>query len=318
MVADVDPLRVLTAAQGFFTRAEARDVGYDDRAVIHCVRGGLWHRIRRGYFSFTDAWRLLAPTARHWVLSRAVVHSLGPDVALSHVSGVVAHSIAVWDMDLSRVNVTRLGKGTGRIEGDVVHHEGRCVGADVVEIDGVKVLVPERCVLEAGSRAGQERALVMLDNGLFLGKYDDDLLQSRFAAMGQWPYMRSMHVPVRMARAGAQSPGESRGRYFFWVHHIPAPQLQFKVHDSDGRLIGTTDWGWPDYDLFGEFDGKVKYGRLLEPGMDPGSVVFAEKQREDALREASGCRMLRLVWDDYDRPRVTLQRVLRMFGRRAG
>ena len=37
--------------------------------------------------------------------------------------------------------------------------------------------------------------------------------------------------------------------------------------------------------MIGEFDGKVKYGRLLRPGQDPGDAVFDEKRREDAIRD---------------------------------
>ncbi len=72
---------------------------------------------------------------------------------------------------------------------------------------------------------------------------------------------------------------------------------------------GTCDWGWPEHRLLGEFDGKVKYGRLLEPGQDPGEVVFAEKHREDVLREITGIGMVRLIWSDYDRPRLTAARI---------
>src|SRR3712207_8138753 len=32
------------------------------------------------------------------------------------------------------------------------------------------------------------------------------------------------------------------------------------------------------------FRSKVKYGRLLKPGQDPGDAVFEEKRREDAMR----------------------------------
>ncbi len=52
----------------------------------------------------------------------------------------------------------------------------------------------------------------------------------------------------------------------------------------------------------------MKYGRLLEPGQDPGEVVFAEKHREDELRELTGFGMVRLIWSDYDRPSVTAGR----------
>jgi hypothetical protein len=61
----------------------------------------------------------------------------------------------------------------------------------------------------------------------------------------------------------------------------------------------------------------VKYGRLLKPGQDVGEVVFAEKQREDLLRELTNFRMIRLIWSDYDRPRATSLRVERLL-RRAG
>jgi hypothetical protein len=45
----MDPLGWLCDEQGFFTRAQARELGYDDRAVAHAMRARLWHRIRRGY-----------------------------------------------------------------------------------------------------------------------------------------------------------------------------------------------------------------------------------------------------------------------------
>ena len=68
-------------------------------------------------------------------------------------------------------------------------------------------------------------------------------------------------------------------------------------------MIGTCDWAWPDHGVLGEFDGKVKYGRLLKPGQDVGQVVFAEKQREDLIRAVTDFRMVRIIWSDYERPR---------------
>ena len=44
------------------------------------------------------------------------------------------------------------------------------------------------------------------------------------------------------------------------------------------------DFGWEDDRHLGEFDGKIKYGRLLREGEEPGDVVFREKVREDAIR----------------------------------
>ena len=62
----------------------------------------------------------------------------------------------------------------------------------------------------------------------------------RFDLMRHWPRMRHLHLVVRMADGGAQSPGESRGRYLFWAHRLPAPKTQFKVYDATGELLGTS------------------------------------------------------------------------------
>ncbi|MFD0806729.1 hypothetical protein ACFQ0K_11585 [Nocardioides caeni] len=96
--------------------------------------------------------------------------------------------------------------------------------------------------------------------------------------------------------------GESRGRWSFRSLGFPAPELQWEVRTSSGLLVGICDWAWPKYGLLGEFDGRVKYGRLLRDGQEPGDAVFDEKKREDLLREETGWPMVRFVWRDYERP----------------
>jgi hypothetical protein len=313
----MDPLRILCQIQGFFTRAEAAEAGYADRDVTRMMRGRVWHRIRRGYYSYADIWAGLDEVGRHRVRSLAVLHSLGPAVALSHVSAVIVHGIAVWNVDLSRVHVTRLDGAAGRTEGDVVHHEGVCLAQDVVELDGHLVIVADRAVIEAASRADGEAALVMFDSALDQRLFDVETLRARFELMSPWPFVRHLHMPVRLAWPGSQSVGETRGKWLCWAFHLPVPQPQFEVFDADGVLRGTCDWGWPEHKLLGEFDGKVKYGRLLEPDQEPGDVVFAEKQREDTLRGLTDFGMVRVVWSDYDRPRLTAARIERQLRRAA-
>ena len=310
----VDPLRMLTRQDGFFTRREADAAGYDDRAVSAMVRAKVWTRFRRGYFAFTDEWLALDDVGRHRVRARAVLRSLGSVVTLSHVSAVIAHGIDVWDVPLGRVHVTRLDGGAGRIERDLVHHEGRCLDGDVTEVDGQPVTTAVRSVLETGARITSEAALCLFDSGLFRERFDHDELSRMHDRLGDWAGMQHLHIPVRMATGRSQSVGESRGRWLFRQSHVPAPVLQYEVYDGD-RLVGTCDWAWPDRRTLGEFDGAIKYGRLLKPGQEPGDVVFAEKRREDELREVSGCAMFRLIWSDYDRPGLTIARVERLISR---
>lgn len=313
----MDPLRYLAETRGFFTRAEARDLGYSDRLVTHLVRGRIWLRLRRGYFTLVDLWDLLTQEGRHLALAHAVLHSLGDAVALCGVSGLLEHGVESWGMPLDRVHVTRLDGGPGRAEGDVVHHEGIVTDDDLVEIAGRRVLTAQRCAVEAGSRVTNEAALVAFDSLLHRRLCSYDALMGQFERMAHWPFTLKLHVTVRMADGRSESVGETRGRWLFRVAGLPAPIPQFEIRDGTGHLVATCDWGWPEHHLYGEFDGKVKYGRLLRPGQDAGDVVFAEKRREDLVREVTQGAMVRMVWADLDRPRVTRDRIARLL-RRAG
>ncbi len=311
----MDPLSYLCDTVGSFTRAQARDVGYDDKAIAYAVRAQMWHRIRRGCYTEAHRWWPLDEVGRHRIRTRAVLVSLDSPVAVSHVSAAVEHGIASWGVSLDRVHVTRLDGAAGRIEGDVVHHVGRYRSADLVERGGMLMTSPTRSALETAITASAEAGLVHLDSLLNLELADQDDLCASFELMHRWPGTQHLHIPVRMADGGAQSPGESRGRWLFRQGGLPAPKTQFDVHDTRGSLLGTSDWAWPAHGLLGEFDGRLKYGRSLRPDQSEesvGDVIFAEKQREDTLREATQFRMVRLIWADLQRPNLTAARVRRL------
>ena len=97
------------------------------------------------------------------------------------------------------------------------------------------------------------------------------------------------------------------------------PTPQFQVFDEWGRFVGRSDFGWEEERTLGEFDGKVKYGRLLlRPGQTAEQALFEEKQREDRLRDL-GWQIVRWIWSDLFAPAAFLHRLQRAFvrGRRA-
>ena len=304
----MDLLHELCLRQGFFTRADARAAGWSNNAMARAVATGVWHRVRHGAYTLPELWHPLDEVGRHRIRVKAVQRSLGRRVAVSHVSAAVLHGVDVWGVDLSRVHVTRLDGGPGRLEGDVVHHEGFCVQDDLVEIDGQLVTKPERAVIEALARANGEVALVLFDSLLHKKLCTPEALMRQFGLMCRWPFTQHLHVPIRLADGRSESVGESRGRWLCRACGFPMPELQCKVFDSEGRLLGICDWWWPEHHCYGEFDGALKYGRALLPGQDPGEVVFAEKRREDLIREATGMPMIRVVWQDYQRPKVLAAR----------
>ena len=62
----------------------------------------------------------------------------------------------------------------------------------------------------------------------------------------------------------------------------------------------------------GEFDGRIKYGRTLMPGQDPGDVVFEEKRREDRIRDTD-LGVVRWTWEELDDFATVVGRLNRRF-----
>lgn len=297
----MDPLRFLAESQGFFTRTDAFQLGFDDKSIARALRARRWTRIRQGAYTFTDLWQTLDKVGRHVVTAHAVAKRLGSRVALSHLSAALHHGLTVWDADLGTVHVTRTDGCAGRTEAGVQHHEGVCLESDLVEKDGYLTTSPARAALEAASLLSAEAAVVLLDDGLHNQLFTRTELDEAFSYMSHWPSSLHLQVAVPFADGRAESVGESRARYLCYAYGLPAPELQFEVYDEHGSLVGITDMAWEEERLLGEFDGRVKYSRLLRPGETAGDAVFREKRREDALRRVTGFSMVRLVWSDLGR-----------------
>lgn len=308
----MDILRGLAETNGFFTRAEAFEVGYDDNAIRRAIKARLFTRVRQGAYTFTDLWSSMNEVARHLATAHAVVRRLGDRVALSHTSAALDHGLTVWDADLSLVHVTRLDGGPGRTEAGVVHHEGLCLDSDLEEVDGYARTKPARAALETATLISGEASVALFDAGLNTKRFTQEELDIGAAVMEHWPDTLHLQFAVRFADGRAESVGESRSRYLCCMHGLPAPDLQFHVYDAHGHLVGISDMAWVDHRLLGEFDGKVKYGRLLKPGEHASDVVFREKQREDALRRVTGFSMIRITWADLYRGAATAAEIRRL------
>jgi len=301
----------MATAAGFFTRQDALAAGHDDRSIRRALKSRLWLRLRVGTYTFPDLWPDDVPQ-QHRILGRAAASRFGPKVALSHVTAALAHDLTVWDADLSLVHTTRLDGGAGRTEAGIVHHEGLTLPSDLVTLDGGLVMHAARAAIETASAQSTEAGVVVLDSALHTGGCTAQELASTFDLMRSWPGMQHTQLAVRLADGRAESVGESRTRYLCYAFGLPAPQLQYEVHDATGRLLGVTDFAWPQYGLLGEFDGRMKYERFLREGELPGDAVFREKRREERICERTGWRMIRIVWADLYRAAETAARIRRM------
>ena len=296
-----------------FLRRDALGRGYDDKALRSALRSGRIARVRHGAYTSAEIWSVADEVERHRLLSSAVLEVHGPGAVLSHTSAVAAHGLPVWGADLKRVHLTRLDGRTTRRCLDVRYHRGLLADDTLVDLGGGhRATSAARAVLEHAMLVGIEPGLTTLD--AYLNTQSVAAVQEVRDQMAGWPGAQHVRITLGLARKGAESIGETRMRYLCWENHLPEPQLQVPIHDRDGRLLGVSDFAWLDHRVLGEFDGKVKYTQYLQPGESPGDAVFREKQREDLIREATGCSVLRFVWADlYDRRR-TAQRLRRALG----
>ncbi len=290
---------------GYFTRSEAHDCGFDDRAIQAAVRAGEWRRIRRGYYSPSMLYDALDDADKHLVLCRIVQHRMGDRVAITHVSASTAWGHDQWGWDMSVVHVTRLDGGAGRIEAGIRHHRAKIDESDLVWIKGLRVTSEPRSVFEACTGVSVESGLCIVSSALRADRITKEVLEEH----GQEPHSlarpRSRHarIAIRLGDGRLQSVGESRSFAMFYRHAMPRPELQYELRAArDGRLLGYNDFAWPDYCHLGEFDGKRKYTRDIKPDEDPGEVVFLEKRREDEMRR-EGAGMSRWIWRDLERSR---------------
>jgi hypothetical protein len=311
-----DYFAAVAMQRGFIPRSDVLLLGLDDRFIRRMLRTRTWTRVRKGAYCPTSVWELLDANERHRRLARAVLHSHGDAVVLSKVSGLLMREgCDVWGIDLSRVHVTRRDGRSGSIERDVIHHEGVVTDDDIDIVNGLLVLKEARCVVETIPRAGVERGLVLTDAALHAGRVSDEDLREAHDGSPPRQGNRTVDLTLRLTDGRAESVGESRARYAYWSQGLPRPEVQYHVYDDDGTLIGISDLGWPDHGLLFEFDGRIKYGRLLKPGQQPGDVVFEEKRREDALRRVSGFAVERATWQDLSAPALMARRARqRMWG----
>ncbi len=187
-------------------------------------------------------------------------------------------------------------------------HAATLQADEVTLVDGLPVTSVSRTLADLGRMLPFEAALVPTDAALRRGLVTREELLGAVGCGAHRPHNAAARRVAAFADGRAESPGETRSRVAIHRAGLPAPVLQY-------RVVGTrTDFGWPEYRTVGEFDGKVKYGRLLRPGQQPGDAVFAEKRREDALRD-HGLQVVRWVWDELDPFELPVARLRRAFAR---
>jgi hypothetical protein len=239
----------------------------------------------------------------------AAMHELVEGAVPSHVSAAVLHRLPTWGIALDRVTVTRPSGSGGRIDRLLHTYTARLAAEEVTQVNGIPVTSVARTVVDLARTVSFESSVVVADAALGRRLVTPGQLAIALARAFGWPGAPGARRVVAFADGRAESVGESRSRVAIHRAGLPAPVPQWQVRNADGGLIGRVDFWWPGSNVVGEFDGRLKYGRLLRPGQTAADAVFQEKLREDAIR-AEQLLVVRWTWDEIPTFTARLRRAL--------
>lgn len=306
-------LQALASSQGgVFLRAQALRCGYSKREIDYLLRRREWVRIRWGAYAEHALVATLEAADKYRLLVRAAMLRFADPALATHNSAAALHRLPLWGTDLSRVHVTRPERHAGRKRAGVTHHEASIPAEDRNTVDGVACTSAPRTAVDVAREYGFAPGVVVADAVLY-GGADHDAMLRVAESMGDWPGSAQTLPVVRFADSGGESPGESLARIFLVEIGLPRPETQVVVRS--GGFVARVDMLVPELRWVFEFDGRMKYRRTrddCDPVVDDADVVWAEKQREDTLRDELELHVSRLVWGDLFGPRRrhTAQRLL--------
>ena len=250
-----------------------------------------------------------AARRRRALIARAVHLQLRADHTFSGPTAALLWGCALWRPP-ERTHVNQAYRPSSRAASDLVRHAGSVPAEETAEVEGLPVTGRLRTLADCALWLPPLDALVIADSARRLWPELDldealDLLARRGAVNGR----RRARWVLEHADGGADSPWETWVRYVALRVGLPRPRTQAPVSVA-GRVY-RCDVGWPEHEVYVEFDGRVKYtADGMRPGHDPVQELLREKRRADDLADV-GVRPVRVMAGDA--PRSVESRVLARF-----
>jgi very-short-patch-repair endonuclease len=290
--------------------------GLSPAAIRTQLASGALVRVRTGVYIAASRWPD-NPAARHLVLAHAeqVAH---PGAVMSHESAAVSWRLphpGFGEWHEAPPSVTVVGELARSRRGPAIHHLGALPMSQVTRDDeGYDLTTIARTAVDLAAGLPLPEALVLLDDAarkIVEGMVNDarrrDYSNPRLAGAAREMLAQAAMVrrPAGLSRAVAltepmrESVAESLTAGHLHVSDLPLPLFQATISTPGGAVY--PDFYWPEFNLVGEVDGKVKY-------LDPAEVV-REKRREQLLRDL-GYRIVRWLAEEIMlRPHVVLARI---------
>lgn len=226
---------------------------------------------------------------------------LYPDAVLTGASALLALGLPTWKTDLSKPELLR---PRDRWAGMSAFRVRPARGEQQVIAGPWGTCVPlADALVQHAIDAGITQGVVSCDHALREGLVISDELEEAVERVKSWPKSSRPRAMLTLADGRRESVGESRSGLIFSFYGIEVvPQVT--IRDHNGEFVARVDFLVKGTRVVIEFDGKIKYER------DPGLTVFAEKNREDRLREL-GYTVVRVIWRELNSPAALVARIHR-------
>ena len=155
---------------GYFTAAQAKEMGYSYQAQAHHVSAGNWLRVDRGLFRLAE-W----VPGLHDELARWTLWSRGRGV-VSHETALSVHGIGELESD--RVHLTVPPGFTMRHKA-VALHVAELAKTDTIPMGGFTVTTPARTIIDVAASTDQDQLARLIDDARHAGLVTTRSLRTR-------------------------------------------------------------------------------------------------------------------------------------------
>ena len=120
---------------------------------------------------------------------------------------------------------------------------------------GLRISAAAQMFVEVAPLLGLVDLVVVGDALVRLGRVTPDELRASCAA-SRLPAAGTARRAASYVRGRVDSPMETRLRMLLVLAGLPEPQVDHRIHDSDGRVLYRFDLSYPDLRIVVEYDGR--------------------------------------------------------------
>jgi hypothetical protein len=276
-------------------------------------------RLRPGVFADVGAWETASSLEQYRARIRGVVSTRSVPPVLCRESAAAIWGIPRLGRWPEEVHLADVGRTRPRSRNGIVWHQDRLEACEVVEVGGVFVTDLTRTLVDLARVTPFLGAVVALDyamrprvtlptGGWVRGASPAELTE-RLECAASPPGRDAARTAITFGDQASGSVGESLSRGQMHLLGFPAPRLQTRMPRPDGP-DDIVDFDWPEFGLFGEFDGHGKYLRSeYTRGREIADIVIAEKRREDRIRRRHRPFAARWDWPVARSPQLLAQQL---------